>query len=215
MSTDHSVASAHARAAPLVDLLRHGEPVGGQRFRGRLDDPLSETGWAQMTAAIGEAPPWQGIITSPLRRCADFARELAGQHDLPLHIEPRWQEINFGAWEGLTVNDLWQSVPEQIAAYWQDPTQFTPPQAEPLQALQARVIAAWQALLPSLQPGSHWLVITHGGVIRVLLAHVLGLPLQYCLRLEIGLAQVSRIRLQTAPGTAPIGSIVFHAREHF
>jgi len=36
-----------------LDLMRHGEPVGGRRYRGQMDDPLSEKGWAQMRNAVG------------------------------------------------------------------------------------------------------------------------------------------------------------------
>src|SRR3569833_5018 len=89
-------------ASTVVELLRHGEPVGGTRIRGQSDDPLSERGWQQMWQAAGEAAPWQAIITSPLLRCAAFARALAERHGLPVQVEPRFKEIGFGAWEGHT-----------------------------------------------------------------------------------------------------------------
>ncbi|MEW6253578.1 MAG: histidine phosphatase family protein, partial [Planctomycetota bacterium] len=61
----------------LIDLMRHGEPVGGRRYRGQVDDPLSEKGWAQMRAAVGEAAPWHHVVSSPLLRCREFAETLA------------------------------------------------------------------------------------------------------------------------------------------
>ncbi len=69
-----------SQVVTTVDLLRHGEPEGGNKYRGALDDPLSELGWAQMRAATGDRCPWQAIVSSPLRRCAAFARELANRH---------------------------------------------------------------------------------------------------------------------------------------
>ncbi len=214
--TDHSVATVHAQAAPLIDLLRHGEPVGGQRFRGSRDDPLSSHGWIQMAHAIGRTRLWQRIITSPLRRCAAFAEHLGEKLAIPVDIEGDFREIDFGDWEGRTVSELWSEVPEHIAQYWQDPTRFTPQNAESLTALANRVVSAWESRVSSLPTDSHYLIITHGGVIRVLLAHILGLPLRNCLRLEIGLAECTRLRLQTAPLTnQTIGSIVFHARQQF
>ena len=55
-----------------VDLLRHGEPVGGSRYRGQVDDALSEKGWQQMWQAVAGRGDWQQIITSPLQRCQAF-----------------------------------------------------------------------------------------------------------------------------------------------
>lgn len=49
-----------------VDLLRHGEPAGGKKFRGAVDDPLSPLGWQQMRAAVGDFRGWQTIVSSPL-----------------------------------------------------------------------------------------------------------------------------------------------------
>ena len=74
-----------------IDLLRHGEPVGGRRYRGQIDDPLSDTGWQQMRAALADRRDWDIIYTSPLRRCAEFAGELAARHGLPLASDPRLQ----------------------------------------------------------------------------------------------------------------------------
>jgi len=55
------------------DLIRHGEPEGGKRYRGTLDDPLSATGWPQMQAAVSEQDQWDAILTSPMARCRPFA----------------------------------------------------------------------------------------------------------------------------------------------
>ena len=89
-----------------IDLLRHGEPVGGRRYRGQIDDPLSDKGWQEMRAAVVDKGPWDYIVYSPLGRCADYANELALKLDIPLTADPRLKEIGFGEWEGLTGNDL-------------------------------------------------------------------------------------------------------------
>ena len=57
----------------VIDLIRHGEPIGGRRYRGHgVDDPLSEKGWSQMWQAVGNYNAWHHIITSPLQRCQQF-----------------------------------------------------------------------------------------------------------------------------------------------
>ncbi len=71
-----------------IDLLRHGEPVGGVRYRGDgVDDPLSERGWAQMWAAVGEFTDWTHVISSPLLRCCRFADAVAERYHLPLVVD--------------------------------------------------------------------------------------------------------------------------------
>lgn len=53
-----------------IDLIRHGEPVGGHRYRGHaIDDPLTERGWSQMWDGVGSCNTWDHIITSPLQHC--------------------------------------------------------------------------------------------------------------------------------------------------
>ena len=66
----------------FFDLIRHGEPAGGPMFRGSKDDPLSDTGWQQMNAAIRDDDQWDVIITSPLLRCRLFAEQLAEQRQI-------------------------------------------------------------------------------------------------------------------------------------
>jgi broad specificity phosphatase PhoE len=87
----------------LVDFIRHGEPVGGRRYRGSgVDDPLSKVGWQQRWQAVGEPRLEVKLITSPLRRCHDFASALAQRDGLALVLEEHFCEIGMGAWEGLT-----------------------------------------------------------------------------------------------------------------
>ena len=83
-----------------VDMIRHGEPIGGRKYRGQIDDPLSDKGWQQMRDAVADHCPWDSIISSPLLRCAEFANELAERHKLTVTFAPEFMEIGFGSWEG-------------------------------------------------------------------------------------------------------------------
>ncbi len=176
-----------------IDIIRHGEPVGGRRYRGQIDDPLSELGWQQMRAAVGDHRPWQAIVSSPLRRCAAFAEELAARHHLPLQMEPRLMEIGFGAWEGRTAAEIMAEQPAALADFWRDPLHHTPPGAETLYAFRDRVVAAWEALRQQYR-GQHILVVGHAGVMRMVLRHVLDMPLDRLFRIQVENAAISRIR---------------------
>lgn len=176
----------------VVDLIRHGEPEGGVRIRGWQDDPLSDRGWRQMWQAVDGDNPWSLVVSSPLSRCAGFAGQLASRNGIPLQHEERLKEIGFGEWEGLTPDSLCASDPESISRFWNDPTANPPPGGEPFQQFQRRVTQAWRDIEESNR-GGHLLLVAHGGVIRMLIAHVLGMPATNLFRMEVPYAARSRI----------------------
>jgi alpha-ribazole phosphatase/probable phosphoglycerate mutase len=192
-----------------LDLMRHGEPVGGRKYRGQLDDPLSEKGWEQMRRAVGEHCPWQAIVSSPLLRCADFARELAARRGLPLDIDNRLVELGFGAWEGRTADELTAADPEALIRFRRDPVAHAPRGAEPLAKFRGRILEAW-SVLHEQHRGKHVLVIAHAGVIRMLVAHALDIPLQHIFRLQVPSAGITRLRLESS-GNDLFPQLLFHA----
>lgn len=192
-----------------LDLMRHGEPVGGRKYRGQLDDPLSEKGWAQMRRAVGEHCPWQAIVSSPLLRCADFARELAARHGLPLALDDRLVELGFGAWEGRTADELTVEDPEALIRFRRDPVAHAPPGAEPLAGFRSRILEAWNAL-HTRHRGKQVLVVAHAGVIRMMVAHVLEIPLQHIFRLQVPSAGITRLRFESN-GDDLFPQLLFHA----
>ncbi len=191
----------------VVDVLRHGEPRGGAVYRGQADHPLSERGWRQMWRAVADEPPWQAVVSSSLSRCAEFARELAARRDLPLYIEPALREIGFGDWEGMSAAEIRQRDPLALERYWADPIACTPPGGESFADFRRRVLMAWEELLRRLA-GRQWLLVAHGGVIRLLLCEVLGLEPQRMFHLEVAFA--GRLRLiQEGEGNAAHLRLVF------
>ena len=181
-------------AETLIDLLRHGEPEGGVKFRGHSDDPLSADGWAQMRAATASAGGWEVVVASPLRRCAEFAAELAARLGVPLETETRLREIGFGAWEGLTAEQVAARDPEALERFWRDPAQHTPPGGEPLAGFEARVAAGWHDVMQR-HAGKRILLVCHGGVIRLIIARVLAMPRSHLFRLNVPFASASRVRV--------------------
>ncbi|MFO7543106.1 MAG: histidine phosphatase family protein [Thiobacillus sp.] len=178
-----------------LDLMRHGEPVGGRRYRGQIDDPLSETGWAQMYAAVGEAAPWSRIVSSPLVRCRAFAEALSERHGLPLTLDNRLKEVGFGEWEGKSAADIDQESPGMLARFKADPMHARPAGAESLPDFQGRVAAGLEHLLAA-HAGQHVLLVGHAGVIRMALAWALHIPLANAYRVEVAVASLSRLRFE-------------------
>jgi alpha-ribazole phosphatase len=192
------VAATAAAPSRFADLLRHGEAAGGPCFRGSRDDPLTALGWSQLRAAVQglcEPAAWDAVLCSPAQRCAAFAHDLGSRLALPVTEMPALRERHFGVWEGCRAADLPLAA---LQAFWRDPVGFTPPQAESLPAFQTRVTAAWRQV--ELGRAERPLLVTHGGVVRVIVGAVLGMPATSLLLLEVPHACRTRLRLAPAGG---------------
>ncbi|MHC8321552.1 alpha-ribazole phosphatase family protein [Pseudomonas sp. GB2N2] len=178
-----------------LDLLRHGETELGGGLRGSLDDALTDKGWAQMRAAVIEQGPWDRLVSSPLQRCARFAEELGSQLGLPVQLDKDLQELHFGAWEGRSAAALMETDAEALGLFWADPYSFTPPQGETVTDFSARVLAAVGRLQVACA-GERVLLISHGGVMRLLLAQARGLPREQLLNVEVGHGALFSLRVE-------------------
>jgi alpha-ribazole phosphatase len=176
-----------------IYLLRHGEPEGGQVFRGRTDHPLTALGQQQMHAAC-QPLEFQHIISSPLSRCREFAEQLSHTRQVALHIEEDLQEFDFGIFENQPFATVMAEQYDAIKGLWESPMHYSAPQGEAVLAFEARVLKAWFKILQIKQESV--LVICHGGVIRLLLKEVLGLPFTNINRLDIPFASVSEVDVQ-------------------
>jgi alpha-ribazole phosphatase len=171
-----------------LDLLRHGETELGGGLRGSLDDALTDLGWQQMRSSVAELAleaPWDRIVSSPLQRCARFADELALKLSLPLQLEAGIQELHFGDWEGIGTAQLMETDAEGLGRFWEDPYSFTPPNGEPVLAFASRVLGAIERLQQRYE-GERILFVSHGGVMRLLLAQARGLPREQLLQVVVG-----------------------------
>ncbi len=178
----------------LIDFMRHGEPVGGRRYRGdSIDDPLSERGWEQMWQSVGDYAGWDAIVTSPLQRCSAFAGALAERLGLSLQVDPRFREVGMGAWEGMSPEQIIAQDPDAYAAFYRDPVNNRPSGCESLDSFAARVTLAGQALVERFA-GKHILVVAHAGVIRASLGQVLQSPAVAWYRARVDNAAITRFR---------------------
>jgi alpha-ribazole phosphatase len=157
-----------------IDLLRHGETTLSHTLRGHLDDDLTEQGWLQMQSTIQQymttPVDWDVIISSPLQRCRRFAEHLANQLGLPMRVNEHIKEMYFGDWEGISTQAIYEVEPEQLANFWQFPTQYHAPNGESLIQFQQRVMCGFDEIYEQMQR-QDWnkaLVVTHGGVIKLL-----------------------------------------------
>lgn len=135
------------------------------------------------------AQPWwrrgRGTVWS-VHRC-NGARGLPRNWGLsvPVALEKDLQELHFGAWEGQSAAALMETDAEGLGLFWADPYRFTPPEGEPVSAFSDRVLGA-VARLHQAYAGERVLLISHGGVMRLLLAQARGLPREQLLNVEVG-----------------------------
>jgi len=95
----------------LIDLIRHGEPQGGPRYRGdSVDDPLNDKGWEQMRNAVNDRGGWDQITSSPMLRCLAFSEELGRQRGIDVMVEKDFREVGFGSWEGLSKAEVQEVI---------------------------------------------------------------------------------------------------------
>lgn len=137
------------------------------------------------------------MYSSPLQRCRKLAHALAtvqAQTPLDVQQDARLQELHFGDWE----MQPWEAIPRQVFDVWaQNYAELAPPNGETFAALQARGVACLQEL-QQRHAGEHVLVVTHGGMIRALIAHVLNMPLKGLFRFQVDYASLTQLDLQGA-----------------
>ena len=164
---------------PLV-FIRHGETDWNRefRFQGQRDIPLNDHGRRQAerngraTASILAEGSWE-LFSSPLERAVETMRlvlRAAGEPDIHFTTDPVLREVNYGAWEGLTLAEIQEQFPEGSKARDADKWNYAPTNGESYSMLSDR-IEAWLQTLD--QPA---FVVAHGGVLRVLMYLLAGLP---------------------------------------
>jgi alpha-ribazole phosphatase len=149
--------------ASRVILLRHTRLADGDgRCYGRTDLPLANTAAQDIAAVIANLPQIDRIVSSPASRCLQLAQAIARQRQLSLSIDARWQELDFGVWEGLQ----WDQLPRgELDAWAADSWLYRPGGGENAQMLYARVAAAIAEQRDALT-SERVLIVTHGGPLR-------------------------------------------------
>jgi alpha-ribazole phosphatase len=161
-------------SSKIITLLRHGKVAGAAALYGHTDIELSDDGYAELSGTLNrlhQKNPIQQITSSPLIRCAKIAHEFSTLNNIPLQILPALKEMHFGSWDGVAFAEMsyqWA----QVEVFWQTPATIQPPEGESLDAFAGRIIHAWQDLVTQCMQGHH-LILCHGGVIRIIIAHIL------------------------------------------
>lgn len=160
-----------------VFLIRHGETDWNKDFRyqGHTDVPLSSTGkiQAKQVAQRLKSESLDAVYSSDLSRAYVTAQIIAEEHGLPVTAFPSLREINYGFWEGLTLNEINLQFPGIRDQWLADPGNYRVPGGESLTEVQHRALAVFREIRKQ-HPEGTIAVVTHGGVISMLLLTFLG-----------------------------------------
>lgn len=182
-------------------LIRHAETDWNRAgmFQGHADTDLSERGHGQVRALARRFAdiPLDLVVSSDLRRARETATGLTqGCRTAPsLEVDPRLREMDFGAWEGLRLDDIRRLYPADLAAYRADPVDGRPTGGESFRDAGQRALAA--VTEHAARPGVRRLaVVSHGGTLKALLCLLLGVPLGLRRQLLIDNASVTAVELR-------------------
>ena len=182
----------------MLILVRHGESVGNAAglLLGRIDSPLTERGIGQARSLATTVAGATRLVSSPLARARDTAEALGT--GLPVEIDDRWIEVDYGEFDGQPLGD----VPAEVWSKWRSDPTFTPPGGESLAEAGARVRAACDELFAD--PGGP----ARGDGVVVVVSHVSPIKAAACWSLGMGdegawrlyLANASVTRITWGPG---------------
>ncbi len=167
----------------------------GRGIAGRLPGVgLNEQGQAQARQLVERLAGWplQAIACSPQQRTQETAAPLAAARGLPVQVDPAFDEIDFGEWTGSTFEEL------RAHPHWTDWVDrrgsAQPPGGERFAEVPLRAMAGLQRLVGA-HPEGTVLVVSHGDVLKAVVASVLGLPLDALEQFEIAPASLSVVAM--------------------
>ena len=169
-----------------IYLIRHGEIIQSspRRFVGKTDLPLTEHGREQIVGVAGQLAG-RGVgrlLCSPLSRCVESAGIIGAALGVVPETVPDLREIALGAWEGLSVDEVRERFPGRYEARGRNLAGFRPPGGESFADVQRRAWPAFETATAEMD--EPLAIVAHGGVNRVLLCRILGMPLENLFRLE-------------------------------
>lgn len=173
----------------MLLLVRHGQTQLNRegRLLGRLDVPLTDLGRRQAAAtasAVLASASISRVVCSPLGR----ARETASAFEVPVEVDERWIELDYGEYDGLAFRD----VPDELWQRWRaDPT-WAPPAGESLTDVGARVRSACEELA-STAVDTDVVVVSHVSPIKAALAWALEVDDGVAWRMHLDVASVCRV----------------------
>ena len=186
----------------VLYFIRHGETVWNTegRYQGQTDTQLSPTGdhQAQQVAHRLSSDLIQRIYSSDLERAYKTAVAIAQPHRLRVITDARLREYCFGEWEGLKRSEIRQKFPVLFKKRYEDTGNTRIPGGELPSEVQERVMEFVHSVVRQW-PTGNMAIVSHGGVLRMLLATILQMDISQAFRFKMGNTGVSRLKYTVDP----------------
>ena len=179
-----------------IILIRHGETDWNreQVFRGRIDVALNEVGLTQARAVQESLKDTEidGIYSSPLSRAFETARIVGEKRNGEVRVEEGFIDIDFGAWQGLSHQEVKEGYTDLYAAWLTQPQVVTFPDGESLKEVSRRSMEGLEEVIKN-NPGKTLALVSHRVVLKVLLCTILGLELSHFWYLRQDTCAINRL----------------------
>ena len=203
--------------ATTIYLIRHGETVDAdsRRYKGHIDVPLSENGIKQLERLAEylsqksevrtknselktQNSGLKAVYSSGLSRALKSAEIIGAPFGLKPVIKDDLKERSFGAWEGMTFDEIKKKWPDAFNAWAENPLKFSPMEGENTLEIKERAMKAFNEIINN-HKDEEIAIVSHGGITRVILCEMLGMPLENIFRIEQDFAALNIIEIWDYP----------------
>ncbi len=184
---------------PTALLIRHGRTTANSSGTlagwtpGVVLDDVGQEQVAALGARVADVP-LTAVVTSPLERCRQTTTVLLGDREVPVHLDEDIAEVRYGDWTGKSLKVLAKDPLWKVVQQHPSNARFPGSEGEGLAAMQCRAVAAVRRWNAELGPEAVYAVVSHGDVIKAVLADALGLHLDLFQRIVVDPASLSVVR---------------------
>ena len=183
-----------------IYFIRHGETSWNveKRYQGWTDIELSEVGVKQ-AKLLGERFKninVDKIYASPLKRAFETARQIGENTGVDVVIDESFKEINFGEWEGGTISELTEKYGDEYLKFFNTPWATTFPGDDSFKNVESRMAKGIDRILKE-DKGKSIVIVSHGGLLKILLLYVMGLPQDFYKKVWLDNTAVSLIEINS------------------
>jgi alpha-ribazole phosphatase/probable phosphoglycerate mutase len=192
------------------------------RYKGHIDVPLSENGVGQITrlsaflsAEVRKCGSAEGknsctlgaVYCSGLSRAVKSAEIIAEPFGLKPIVVEDFKERNFGVWEGMSFDEIQEKYPDAFNAWAENPLKFSPMEGESTLDVRDRSLKVFSEITGK-HNGDSIAIVAHGGINRVILCELMGIPLENIFRIEQDFAALNVIELWDYPVIKQLNFVV-------
>jgi len=206
--------------ATTIYLIRHGETEDAEekRYKGHIDVPLSANGIKQIqrlseylvhycsrrsnslnsSNRLNSLNGLNAVYSSGLSRALKSAEIIAEPFNLKPVVIENLKERSFGVWEGMTFSEIEEKYPDAFRAWAENPLKFSPMEGESTLEVKERALKVFHEIIRNHED-EKIAIVSHGGITRVILCEMLGMPLENIFRIEQDFAALNIIELWDYP----------------